>query len=628
MFRIFRLAVGTVLLISVFAAGSLAATKAAVKAPDSVTITLTPSIDSPQYLGTSVTWTATVNNAPKGHIYDYRFTVALDSQLQIVRDFDLPNSFTWVPFTVEGNYQVIVTVRDITQVSYITYAPVSVQYTILPWVTQAGGSAVHPTSHPLVALFSGPPCQLGHYLLVRFRQVNSDVSTVTNSVPCSQKSANFYVAGMLPSTQYLMHWEEVAPGITKSGPDLSFTTGPLPANYPPTTFTVNVPPTQHDAEYPVVLFYLIGGHWVTATDLSGNVIWYLPSETLWPMRMDPGGYFFAVPNDYLSWDEYDFAGNLVLQTNVRRINEQLVALGYPTINDFNLHETRRLPNGNILLMGTRDMASTQYQGGTQENPVDIIGDMILILDHNMQLVWAWDSFAHEDLSRKATLNDICTHGAGGCPSFSNQFTQANDWLHTNSAQLTPDGNIVLSQRAQDWVIKVNYDNGQGDGRVLWRLGAYGDFTLLNPTQGCGDPNVFPWFTHQHDAVFQANGSGTQLGKSVFTVFDDGNTRSAQCGGGQDSRGMVLLLDEKHLTAYMQTAADLGAYSGALGSGDLLPASDGLYASYGNGLIGSVQDPFVQSTEVNLNGQIVYELQANSWSYRSYRMRNLYTVTWP
>ncbi len=74
-----------------------------------------------------------------------------------------------------------------------------------------------------------------------------------------------------------------------------------------------------------------------------------------------------------------------------------------------------LPNGNIMILGSRDVVSTQYQGGTEQDPVDIIGDMILILDHNLQLVWAWDSFAHEDHSREATLDDTCTHGAGGCP---------------------------------------------------------------------------------------------------------------------------------------------------------------------------------------------------------------------
>jgi hypothetical protein len=340
--------------------------------------------------------------------------------------------------------------------------------------------------------------------------------------------------------------------------------------------------------------------------------------------MDPGVGIFGFSDD-LTFSESDLAGNPILQTNIPRINEQLVAKGYPTINDFNKHETRRLPNGNLVMLGSRDVVSTKYQGGTQENPVDILGDMILLLDHNMQLIWAWDAFAHEDLSRKATLNDICTQGSG-CPRFNANFSQANDWLHSNAVQLTRDGNFLLSQRSQDFVIKVNYKNGQGDSSILWRMGPYGDFTITNPPKNtCGDPNVFPWFTHQHDAAFQAQSNGPQSSLSVMTVFDNGSTRNEQCGGGQNSRGMMMLVNEANHTITYQILADLGGSSGAWGSAAMLVASDGIYGSFGNGGVG---DQLARATEVDLNNNIVYDLQVDSWTYRIYRMKDLYTPTVP
>ncbi len=625
MVRTCRLVISILILVGVFSTlGSATA-----KVP-SATITLTSGVQSPQFLGTSILWYATIQNGQQGHIYDYRYTVSNGSQSQIVRDFQADNSFVWIPYTVEGTYQVTVTVRDITSLPYVTYAPVSSQYVILPWVTAPNGSAVHATAHPLVALFSGPACKIGDYILVRFRQVGSNVSSVTNTIPCSTKSANFYIAGMLPSTQYLMHWEEVGPTFGNKGPDLTFTTGPLSSDYPVTHFQVNVPPAQHDAQYPVVLHQLLPTaitHWPSATDLAGNVIWYFPNQ-LMMTRMEAGGVFFGFPDD-MTFVQYDLTGHEVLKTNVGRINEQLVAKGFRALDDFNTHETRLLPNGNYLLLGSSDLVSTQYQGGTQQDPVDILGDVILVLDHNLQLVWAWDSFSHEDLSRYATQHEVCTHGAGGCPSFPQNFTQANDWLHTNSAQLTPDGNIVISERHQDWVLKINYKNGQGDGSILWRMGPYGDFTITNPppTQ-CGDPAVFPWFTHQHDAGFQAQGSGAQLGQGVMTIFDDGNLRNSQCGGNQNSRGMMMLVNETNKTVTLTTQADLGGYSAALGSADLLLANDGIYSSYGNGALGTPQTPMAQSTEVNVLGKIVYQIQVDSWSYREYRRRDLYTPTLP
>ena len=596
------------------------------------TVTLTPSVASPQKLGTPVTWTAAVQSAPAGHTYDYQFAVTFNGQAQIVRDFNPTATFAWVPYTVEGAYQVSVVVRDITTAPFVLFAPVSASFTLLPWVTAPlAAGVVNPTPHPLVALFSGPPCTIGHQLLVRFHPASSEVSMTTNLVPCSQQSANFLVAGMYASTAYLMHWEEYdATNLVNTGADLGFTTGALPSNFPVHQFQVNVPATAHDAVYPVILwqFLSFGG---TATDLAGNVIWYTPVPTFMA-RMDPGGYFYSYGGAGLTGTvtQYDLAGNAMLQTNLEILNEQLAAKGYPTMTGFNAHEARHLPNGDLLLLGSRDVVSTSAQGGTPANPVDIVGDMVLVLDHNLQLLWAWDSFAHQDINRLATLGDLCTPG-GPCAPFNPSFTQANDWLHTNFAQGTADGNIILSQRSQDWVIKINYANGTGDGSVIWRMGAGGDFTLLNPLTSltCGSPlNVFPWFTHQHDTAFQFEEDADSGGGTIMTIFDDGNTRSTQCPGTtQYSRGMVLFVNETARQIYMETVADLGAYSFALGSGQLLAPGDGnLYASYGNGYI-TLQGE-AQSTEVGLGGQIVYQLQVNAGSYRTYRMQNLYTPTFP
>ncbi len=590
-----------------------------------INITLTPSVASPQMLGTPVTWTATVQSPPSGHTYGYRFSVTFNGQTQIVADFSPTNTFTWTPFTVEGTYQFSVVVRDTTTAPYAIFAPVSVNFTLQPWVTTPlAAGVVNPTVHPLVALFSAPPCAAGDSLLVRFHPSTSSVSMTTNLIPCSTNSANVYVAGMYPSTQYLMHWEEYSgTNLVHTGNDLSFTTGPLPSNFPANTFTVNVPPQADDATYPVLLFQVA---YPTATDLSGKVLWYFPNNTgltltnLSLPRMEQNGYFYSIPSTTLL-EEYDLAGNMVLQTNLEIINEQLAAKGYPTMTQFNSHEVRNLPDGNIGLLGIRYPQSTSAQGGTPAHPVTIGGDMVLVVDHNLQLVWAWDSFAHEDVNRAATNGDSC---GTGC----------NDWTHTNALQGTADGNIIISQRAQDMVLKINYANGKGDGSVIWRMGAGLDFTVVNPptNQTCnattipGNPNIIPWFTHQHDAHFDFQNNDSGGGEyMIMTVFDDGNTRVFDgCPGPQHSRGMVLSIDEAARQIYIETLADLGGYSAALGSAQLLTPGDGnLYASFNSGL---VSGNTTQVSEVNLAGQIIYQMQTNQATYRAYRMQNLYTTT--
>ena len=44
-------------------------------------------------------------------------------------------------------------------------------------------------------------------------------------------------------------------------------------------------------------------------------------------------------------------------------------------------------------------------------------------------------------------------------------------MHSNALQYEPyDGSIILSSRHQDQCIKVDFDNGTGDGHIIWELG--------------------------------------------------------------------------------------------------------------------------------------------------------------
>ncbi len=212
--------------------------------------------------------------------------------------------------------------------------------------------------------------------------------------------------------------------------------------------------------------------------------------------------------------EIDLDGNTVLETNVNRINEQLLALGRRKINAFH-HEARRLANGYIAVLGSDEMLVTNAQGGTVQNPVDVLGAQVIVLDQNLQLKWAWDAFDFLDIQRTAPLDEVCSAGHTGCPVFF-LATSANDWLHANSIQQSPDGNIIVSLRHQDWVIKINYANGTGDGHVMWRMGYQGDFTLTNPPTSplCTTPDqqdAFQWFGHQHDANFQFGANNIYIG---------------------------------------------------------------------------------------------------------------------
>jgi arylsulfate sulfotransferase len=622
-----------------------------------ISITVTPSPAGPQPVGTVITWTSTVTDTAPG-AHQYRFWVGpAAGPLAIVWDYSQSNKFTWaagetsavgpagVAFSMtEGTYQVKAVVQNTTN---NTNANVIVNFVVTSLRT-TGHDTVVPTANPLVALFAGPPCAVANTVRVRFNQTGSSVSQTTNAIPCNAtNSANFYIAGMYPSTQYQMHHETVNPsgGIVQTGATYTFTTGPLPAGVTFPTQTVLTPAmAPGNTTAPILLHgFLLQNALITATDLSGNILWYydLPVGEL--MRTEIGGRFlvtYSVSSNLYNntFQEVDLAGNITLQTNSARINQELAAMTDPftgkprrPITQFD-HEVRRLPNGNIAVKASSELLVTNAaQCGTSGgNPktCDVLGMQVLILNPSLQIVWAWDAYDFLDLNRPAVTGDVCKQGQSGCPFF-NLAPTAQDWLHGNSIQLVGDGSLLLSLRHQDWVVDINYNNGKGDGSVIWRLGNGGDFTMNNPPTNplCSTPTQqqeFAWFSHQHDANFQYGA------ESVFTVFDNGVTwilgggPIVPCDPSGHSRGYVLTVDVPNKTVTPLLIQDLGAYSNGFGTAEVVPGTSNYHFTNGQISKGTV----TTNQEFSPAGVVEFAIQENHATYRSYRMQDMYTPAPP
>ena len=447
---------------------------------------------------------------------------------------------------------------------------------------------------------------------------------------------NFYIAGMTASQTYVMTYLVDTGGTVTPGPPVSFTTGAIPTSLSFPALSVPLPPgPQTDIDEPVVLTdYVTPPEFLTATDLSANIIWYYAQSTQLTRPVPGGtmlGIFTGLGTGTGVWGpdvtreqilrEFDLAGNTVRETNCDRVEEQLAAIGLQdALSDFN-HDAIRLANGQTMVLGD---VQRIFPAGTQGStaPLDIVGTLIVVLDRNFQVLGYWDSFDHVctgsgclDINRPGDgvcVTNMQAETSQGCPPVL-LSSPANDWLHANSLEyLTGDGDLLLSFRNQNWVVKVDYNNATGTGGILWRLGLDGDFTLGS---AAGEP--FPWFSGQHDAGFVNNGEQTLL------VFDDGTTRHVEQGG--DSRGQVWNIDQTGMVASLQLNADLGAYSPSLGSAQLL--RNGNYA-FQAGFIQLGTSVEVQSTEIAPDGTAVYELQSvgTTRSYRGWRLMDLYHAT--
>jgi arylsulfate sulfotransferase len=252
--------------------------------------------------------------------------------------------------------------------------------------------------------------------------------------------------------------------------------------------------------------------------------------------------------------------------------------------------------------------------------VEIHGNEVIVLDRDLQLSWAWNPFVNLDIARAAVLGEKCTPTTV-CRPQSPGVQLANDWMHTNTIYYSPwDGNLLISMRNQDWLVKLNYADGAGDGRVLWRMGPGGDFSITtNSTFGAHDIG-FPWFSHQHDAEFEFGGAMTG-GERTLTLFDNGNTRRATFDLKAHSRCQLYSVDEIARHVNLDRNGDVGTYSGALGSAQVL--SNGAM-SCDSGSIGSIS----QTVEIDTSDQLDYVVQWPGSTYRTFRMSDMYTPPTP
>ncbi len=202
-----------------------------------------------------------------------------------------------------------------------------------------------------------------------------------------------------------------------------------------------------------------------------------------------------------------------------------------------------------------------------------------------------------------------------------------DWLHTNAILYSlDDGNVIISIRHQNWLLKIDYANGAGAGDIIWRLGYQGDFALSGGT----DPT--DWFYAQHGPSFVSTNT---TGKFSLAVFDNGDdrffptgqvlctTQSASCY----STAQIYELDETAKTANLIFNAPVPSYS-------FFGGNMGVLANGNVEFCASAESPSIVAGDVyeitqSGSAQTVWHLKVSGqWIYRGQRLPSLYPgVQW-
>jgi arylsulfate sulfotransferase len=265
------------------------------------------------------------------------------------------------------------------------------------------------------------------------------------------------------------------------------------------------------------------------------------------------------------------------------------------------HDVEKLANGHYLILGNY----TKTISGQS-----VLGDVLIDWDPIAQRpAWTWSTFDHLSLSRSP-------------------FGIA-DWTHANAVIYSPDdGNLIMSMRNQNLIIKINYQDGAGDGSVLWRFGGGGDFTL----PAGQDP--LEWNYGQHYPTIATPNSA---GIFQMMFFDNGNgrlvdTNNNVCGtpGFTACYSSVPLfeLNETTKTAHLVSEINVAPHF-SLCCGDAQILSNG-NVEYDVALdVLSPGQSFIQEVVPGPTPQLVWQMNLKfAPVYRGFRIPSLYPeVTW-
>jgi len=157
----------------------------------------------------------------------------------------------------------------------------------------------------------------------------------------------------------------------------------------------------------------------------------------------------------------------------------------------------------------------------------------------------------------------------------------NDYFHGNSVRFANDGNLLISGRHINQIIKISTTTGE----VIWRLGGEdSDFVFQNDPLG--------GFNHQHSA--------TQLTNGHILLYDNGNLHNPP-----QTRVVEYALDETTMTATLVWGyATPGRFTYAAGSVQRLPNGHTLI---GWGMEFKMDNKTPRITEVDESGKVVLQI---------------------
>jgi arylsulfate sulfotransferase len=480
--------------------------------------------------------------------------------------------------------------------------------------------SVAATQNPLVATYTMPILP-GASVQVQFgTDTTYGFSTSMSPAPVAGGPVTVLVAGMRASTTYHMQAVvEMSDGSQYADADHTFTTGAIPADMLPPNITTQLTGVGSPSPGIELLSLALENTGpqnllcAVATDLAGNVVWYyaLPvGASATPIKLLPNGHMLLLTagtvNDIR---EIDLAGNLVHQITLGEINASLAQVASFQVTELS-HDVLSLPNGHFVLLA--DYSETINDAPGVPAGTVVAGNALIDWDLQKGAVWTWSVFDHL--------------------SFSHAPFGLADWTHANAVIYSPDdGDLIFSMRDQDWIIKINYQDGAGDGSIVWRFGPDGDFTLPSPQA------PIEWNYGQHyPIILSPNSSG------IFSMmfFNNGNGRLLDSNN--DSCGFpgfaacyssvpIFQVDEYNKTASVVWEDNLiGVFSECCGDALVLSNGDAEFDVADDIELNTTGESYIEEVTQTPSPELVWKMIIKGQlAYRGLRIPSLYPgQVWP
>lgn len=401
--------------------------------------------------------------------------------------------------------------------------------------------------------------------------IESTAMEMTPFMPVLESTTTVPVLGLVAESSYTMRAIAIsATGHRIKSEDFLYTTGSLPSNLPKLSLLTN---DLESMDSYVMLGFASGnessGYYALIINRTADVVWYREfSNPVVDFQKQENGYYTvwsSIDDSPSHFYELDMLGNITRE--------------FKASGDFSTgpHEIKVSKDEFCLFAIEMKEMDLRSVGGKSNAEVK---NSILECHKGTDPLFSWSPLAHLSITDAATDIEL-------------DKPQVNPW-HGNAFEQDHDGNMLISLRNSDEVVKVDTQTGD----VIWRLGGrQNQFVFVNdPLNG---------FSHQHGI--------RRLSNNNIILFDNGNLHSPQV-----SRAVEYKIDESAKIAELvwEYRHETTVYGFALGFAQRLENGNTLI-HFGTGQ---------RVTEVTPSGITHWEISIDEpevYAYRAFTINTLY-----